>query len=37
MVSDKYTQMAFGNGLSIDADQNIQSGAWAWNGRWVHP
>ncbi len=37
MRSDKIWLMRFGWGLKINADQNIQSEAWAWNKYWVHP
>ncbi len=37
MRSDKDWLMMFGSGFYINADQNKQSEAWAWNGRWVHP
>ncbi len=37
MGSDKDRLMDFGNGLSINADQNNYSEAWAGNNNWVHP
>ena len=37
MASDKNSQMIFGYGLNINADQNKQSEAWAHNDHWHIP
>ncbi len=37
MRSNKDWLMKFGNGLVINADQNKESEAYAYNNFWVHP